>query len=141
MQGADSPVTGVGGDDGGVSDDVRVPPGWPAAVRPPGAPHWQRTAVAWLLDLCPAEYRGHPVLQRHPVALARLAALHVEAGVHAARRALATSRSDLSEALTPTVMAELLEAVESEEARLVAASRAVGLVEDALRGIRHVPRL
>lgn len=124
-----------------MSDDARVPPGWPAAVRPAGAPHWERTAVAWLLDLCPAEYRGHPVFQRHPVALARLAALNVEAGVHAARRALATSRSDLSAVLTPTVMAELLEAVESEEARLVAARRAVGLVEDALRGIRHVPRL
>lgn len=124
-----------------MSDDARLPPGWPAAVRPPSAPHWERTAVAWLLDLCPAEYRGHPVLLRHPVALARLAGLNVEAGVHAARRALATSRADLSDVLTPVAIAELLEAVESEEARLVAARRSVALVEDALRGLGYVPRL
>ncbi len=125
----------AGGRQGGV------PPGWPVQVRPAGTPQWERSAVAWLLDLCPPDYRGHAVLQRHPVALARLAALHVEAGVHAGRRALATARSDLADDLTPGAMTELLEAVEAEEARLVAARRAVGLVEEALRGHRYVPRL
>ena len=50
-----------------------LPPGWPPAVRPPGSPDWERTAVEWLLDLCPADYRGYPVLRRHPLALAALA--------------------------------------------------------------------
>ncbi|MGH8869045.1 MAG: hypothetical protein ACRDYU_13750, partial [Actinomycetes bacterium] len=57
-----------------------VPPGWPSEVRPPGAPGWERTAVAWLFDLCPPGYRAHEVLRRHPAVLARFAATHVEAG-------------------------------------------------------------
>ena len=55
------------------------PPGWPAPVRPPGAPDWETTATAWLLDLCPPEYRTYPALRRHPVVLARFAVLYVEA--------------------------------------------------------------
>jgi hypothetical protein len=38
-------------------------------------------------------------------------------------------------------MAELLEAVETEEARLVAARRSLALVEQALRGGRFPARL
>ena len=117
------------------------PPGWPAQVRPPGAPGWQRTAVAWLLDLCPADYRGHPVLARHPVALARLAVLHLDAGLQAGRRALATARADLSELLPPPALAEVIEAIEIEQARLLAARRGADLVEQALRGRRFIPQL
>ena len=118
-----------------------MPPGWPAEVRPPAAPGWERSAVGWLLDLCPPEHRAYPVLQRHPVALAWLAGHHVDAGGQAVRRALATARGTLGEVLGPTALAELLETVEAEEARLVSARRAVGLVERALRGERYVPRL
>src|SRR3712207_8090858 len=35
--------------------DATLPPGWPAAVRPPGAPDWEHTAVAWLFDLVRSE--------------------------------------------------------------------------------------
>ena len=28
-----------------------APPGWPRAVRPPGAPGWEHSAVSWLLFL------------------------------------------------------------------------------------------
>jgi hypothetical protein len=73
--------------------------------------------------------------------MARLTAHHVEAGVQAARRALATARADLGDVLPPEAVREVLDAVEAEEARLVAARRAVSLVEDALRGRRYVPRL
>ncbi len=117
------------------------PPGWPAQVRPPGAPDWQRTAVAWLLDLCPPDYRGYPVLARHPVALARVAALHVEAGWQAGRRALATARAELADALPPPALGEVIEVLETEQARLLAARRAVALVEQALAGRRFVPQL
>ena len=55
-----------------------APPGWPRAVRPPGAPGWEHTAVAWLLDICPPEYRSYPVLRRHDVVLARFAVLEKE---------------------------------------------------------------
>jgi hypothetical protein len=117
------------------------PPGWPDAVRPPGTPDWERTAVAWLLDQAPPDYRSYPVLARHPVALAWLTGHHVEAGLQAVRRARGTSRSDLGENLSPPVLEEVLRAVDAEEARLLAARRAVALLGAALRGERHVPRL
>jgi hypothetical protein len=118
-----------------------LPPGWPAGVRPPGTPDWQRSGVSWLLDQCPPEYRGHPVLLRHPVALAVLAGYHVEAGLLACRRALAGARSQLAGDLSQTAMAELLEVLQVEQARLIATGRSIGLLEQALRGQRYVPRL
>lgn len=120
---------------------VSVPPGWPAEVRPPGAPDWERTAAAWLFDLCPPDYRAHEVLRRHPLVLAHVATRHVEAGIDAARRGLATVRQDLREAVAPETMAAAITAYEREGARLVVTARAVALVADALRGRRYVARL
>src|SRR5919112_3523888 len=71
------------------------PPGWPPQVRPPGAPGWERTAVAWLLDICPPEYRSYPALRRHDVVLARFAVLHVEACQAAVRRGISEARGAL----------------------------------------------
>lgn len=119
----------------------QVPPGWPAAVRPPQANGWERTAVAWMLDLCPADYRGHAVLSRHPLALAHLAAAHVEADLAGLASARSTARTALSAVLEPRSLTELFEALDVEQARLLAARRGVVLVEQALRGHRHVPRL
>jgi hypothetical protein len=116
------------------------PPGWPAQVLPPGAPGWQRSAVGWLLDLCPADYRGYPVLTRHPAALARLAILHLDAGLQAGQRALATARTELAE-LPPPALAEVIEVIETELARMIAARRGADLVEQALHGRRFIPRL
>ena len=118
-----------------------VPAGWPEGVRPPGTPDWERTAVAWLFDLCPPDYRAHEVLRRHPVVLARFAAHHVQAGIEAARRGLGTARDELREVADPQTVAAAVSAYEREGARLVVTSRAVGLVEDALRGRRFVARL
>ena len=56
-----------------------APPGWPREVRPPDAPDWERTAVNWLFDISPPEYRAHAALRRHVVVLARFAVLHIEA--------------------------------------------------------------
>lgn len=123
-----------------MSDPRALPPGWPAPVRPPGSPGWERSAVGWLLDQCPPEYRGYPVVVRHPVVLAWLAGRHAEAGVAAVRQALGRVRADLSELSAPAVEA-LLEALQAEQVRLLAVRRSAGLVEDALRGHRYVPRL
>ena len=117
------------------------PPGWPAPVRPPDAPGWEPTAVGWLLDLCPADYRGYEVLRRHPQALARLAAHHVAGSRQACARALATARSELAGRLDARALDDVLRTLELEQARLLAAERGVALVEQALRGERHVPRL
>jgi hypothetical protein len=126
---------------GSAHERAVVPPGWPAAVRPPGAPYWEGTALNWLLDLCPADYRGYPVLARHPAVLAWLAGHHLDAQLQATRRALATARADLAGLVPPPALAETLEVIESEEARLLAAQRGVALVGQALRGMRFIPRL
>jgi hypothetical protein len=121
--------------------ELPVPPGWPPEVRPPGAPEWVRTAVGWLLDLCPPEYRRYDVLRKHPPVLARFAAHHVHAGVEASRRGLATARAELRDVVPPEAMDAALDAYQREGARLLAVSRSVALVEDALRGKRFVRRL
>lgn len=120
---------------------VAVPPGWPAEVPPPGAPGWERAAVAWLYDLCPPDYRAHEVLRRYPVVLARFAAGHVESAAEAARRGIATARAELRDLVPPEAVEAAISAYEREGVRLVAAARGVRLVEAALRGQRWVPRL
>ena len=118
-----------------------VPAGWPGEVRPPGSPDWERSAVAWLLDVCPPDYRAHGVLQRHPLVLAWLAALSVAASADAARTGLARARADLRELVAPEVVDAAVAALESELRRLAGAARAVDVVGAALRGRRFVPRL
>lgn len=110
-------------------------------MPPPGAPDWERAATSWLFELCPPEYRGYDVLRRHPVVLARFAARQVGAQVVAAREGLAEVRAELREVAGPEVVAAAVGALEQEGARLLAVSRAVGLVERALRGERFRARL
>jgi hypothetical protein len=118
-----------------------APPGWPRAVRPPGAPGWERTAVAWLLDICPPEFRSYPVLRRHDVVLARFAVLHVDACQAAVRRGLSEARAELRDVTDPDTIEAAIQTWHTEAARLLAERRAVGLVEEALRGRRYVARL
>jgi len=110
-------------------------------VRPPGAPDWERTAVAWLYDLCPPDYRAYDVLRRYPVVLARFAADHVAAAQEAAKHGLSTVRADLRDAVPPEAVAAAVAAYEREGHRLVGIAHAVELVEAALRGSRYMPRL
>ena len=110
-------------------------------MRPPGAPSWERSAVAWLLDLCPPEYRTYPVLRRHDVVLARFALLHVEGCQAAVRRGLSEARAELREVADQATIESAVETWHAESARLMADRRAVGLVEEALRGRRFVARL
>ncbi|HEX8497607.1 MAG TPA: hypothetical protein VF661_10480 [Actinomycetales bacterium] len=121
--------------------DVRLPPGWPSAVRPPQSPGWQRSAVSWLLDQCPADYRAHKALTGHPVALAWLAERHVLAQGRANTQARSTVRAELRDALAAHELEAVLTALEHEHARLLAAHRGVRLLHDALRGLEYVPRL
>jgi hypothetical protein len=118
-----------------------APPGWPRQVRPPGAPAWERTAVSWLLDLCPPEYRSYPTLRRHEVVLARFAVLHIEACQEAVRRGLSEARGELRDVADADTVEAAVEDWQREAARLLAERRAVGLVEGALRGRRFVARL
>ena len=118
-----------------------APPGWPRQVRPPGAPGWEHSAAAWLLDICPPEFRSYPVLRRHDVVLARFAVLHVEACQAAVRRGLSEARGALRDVADQDTVEAAVQAWQAESARLLAERRAVGLVEEALRGKRFVARL
>jgi hypothetical protein len=118
-----------------------LPPGWPAGVHPPGSQDFERTAVAWLLDVVPPDYRLYGVLRRHPAALASLARHHLAACVEGARQGYRTARTELGSALPPHGVDAVLAAYRSEGRRLVAAVTAAGLVERALRGETFTPRL
>src|SRR5690349_11604876 len=102
-----------------------IPPGWPRAVRPAGAPDWEQSAVAWLLDQCPPEYRGYPVIVRHPIALAWLAGRHTDAALSATRAAVASVRGDVGDDLPPPALHRLIEALQAEQVRLIDTRRAI----------------
>lgn len=125
----------------GVGERPVTPPGWPSAVRPPDAPRWEETAVGWLLDQCPPEYRMYDGLRRHPVVLARFTLLHVEASIQAAQRGISEARVTLREVLPTEVVEGAVGMWEREGARLLKLRRAVGLVEEALRGRRFRAKL
>lgn len=111
-----------------------VPPGWPAEVHPPGTDRFEDTAVAWLLELIPPEYRRHGVLRRYPPALAAMARRHVDACLEAARQGFRTARVDLGDVVPPHGIDSVLDAYRREGTRLAVLSTAAELVEIALRG-------
>ncbi|GAB2679559.1 hypothetical protein [Thalassiella azotivora] len=119
----------------------QLPPGWPDEVPPPGAPGWQHRAVAYLLDLCPADYRAHDVLRRQPLVLAYVATRHVRAALDGHARAVAGLRDSLTEMVPGTVVDEALEALDVERVRLLRQRLAADRLAAALAGARHVPRL
>ncbi len=120
---------------------IYVPPGWPEQVRPPGAPDWESTATAFLLDCCPADYRYHVVLRRHPIVLARFAAEYVEGQLESSKAGLAGVRTSLVDYVPTQVVQAAADAWQAETARLVRVRRAVALIEEALRGRVFIRKL
>ena len=118
-----------------------VPPGWPPGVHPPGSEGFERTAVAWLLDVVPADYRLYGVLRRYPVALAAMAVHHADACVAGARGGYRVARSELGDVLPAHGLDAVLSAYRAEGRRLVGIARAATLVSRALRGETFSPRL
>jgi hypothetical protein len=120
---------------------VYLPPGWPERVRPPGSQDWEATAVAYLLDCCPADFRAYRVLRNHQVVLARFAAQFVEGQCRTTQEGLAGIRTSLAGHVSYEVVEAAAQAWLEQGARLARTRRAVGLVEEALRGRTFVPRL
>jgi hypothetical protein len=118
-----------------------VPPGWPTGVHPPGSQEFERTAVTWLLDVVPPDYRLYGVLRRYPLALATMAAHHTKACVEGARQGYRTARTELTEALPPHALDTVLAAYRAEGQRLVETVQAVELVAAALRGETFTPQM
>jgi len=110
-------------------------------VHPPGSEDFESTAVGWLLDVVPPDYRLHGVLRRYPVALAALARYHSKACVEGARQGYRAARTELAGALPPHAIDTVLAAYRKEGARLAATAEAVDLVERALRGEEFTPRM
>jgi hypothetical protein len=120
---------------------VYLPRDWPAEVRPPSTDDFEASAVAWLLDVLPPDYRRHPVLRRHPAALASMARHHAHACVEGARRSYRTARAELGVALPPHAVDGVLAAYKKEGFALAATARSVDLVERAIRGETFAPKL
>jgi hypothetical protein len=118
-----------------------IPPGWPAGVHPPGSEEFESTAVGWLLDVVPPDYRLHGVLRRYPVALATMARHHSKACVEGAREGYRTARTELAGVLPPHAVDTVLAVYRKEGARLAETARAVDLVERALRGEVFTPKM
>ena len=118
-----------------------TPPGWPAGVHPPGSDDFESTAIGWLLEVVPPDYRLHGVLRRYPVALATMARHHSKACVEGARQGYRAARTELADVLPPHAVDTVLAAYRKEGARLAATARAVGLVERALRGEVFTPKM
>jgi hypothetical protein len=118
-----------------------IPAGWPAGVHPPGSEEFESTAVGWLLDVVPPDYRLHGVLRRYPIALATMARYHSKACVEGAREGYRTARTELASVLPPHAVDTVLAAYRKEGARLAETARAVDLVERALRGEVFTPKM
>jgi hypothetical protein len=113
---------------------VYIPPGWPTGVHPPGSEDFEATAIAWLLDVVPPDFRLHGVLRRHPAALAAMARHHTQACVEGARAGYRTARTELGEILPPHAIDAVLAVYRAEGRRLANTAKAVALIEQALRG-------
>ncbi|MBV9026193.1 MAG: hypothetical protein JO362_20935 [Streptomycetaceae bacterium] len=75
-----------------TEDTPTSAPHWPGSVQRPGSPGFAQSAGAWLFDLAPPRYRYEEVLHRHPVELAQLVRLRLQADVVAMDAALRTLR-------------------------------------------------
>lgn len=113
--------------------DQSLTPDWPASVHPPGSDSFEQTALVWLFDHVPADYRLHGVLRRHPVALARLARQYVSAALEAAREGYRTARVDLREYLPPHALDQVMNAYLAEGRRMASVLRGIEEVDAALR--------
>jgi hypothetical protein len=110
-------------------------------VHPPGSEDFEATAIAWLLDVVPPDFRMHGVLRRHPAALAAMARHHTQACVEGARAGYRTARTELGELLPPHAIDAVLSAYRAEGRRLAATAKAVILIEQAMRGDVFTPQL
>jgi hypothetical protein len=124
-----------------MTTSVYVPPGWPSQVRPPGVSGWEATAIAYLLDCCPPDFRTYRVLRNHPIVLAQFATQFVNGQHEASQRGLAAVRTSLGEYVDADVVEAATQAWLEQGARLARTRRAVALVEEALRGRVFVRRL
>jgi CO/xanthine dehydrogenase FAD-binding subunit len=118
-----------------------APPGWPDRVPPPGSPGWETAAVAYLLDCCPADFRRYAVLRNHPVVLSQFAGRFVVGQDRTMHEGVAEVRTQLKGFADPPVVEAAAQAWLEQGAQLARTRRAVGLLDEALRGGSFVRKL
>lgn len=111
-----------------------VPPGWPPGVPPAVVEGWEQDAVAWLLDQCPADYRGYGVWRRHPAALAWVTVRHLSAQIEGMRQAWRGARAGLGPLVAPDALDGVLGCLGEEGLRLRTALRSAELVLEHAAG-------
>lgn len=74
---------------------------WPEEVWPPERLGWERTAVQWLFNWVAPELRSTQAFQRHPLLLSHVALHQIEATVAGHRKAYASARRVLADAVGP----------------------------------------
>lgn len=116
-----------------------IPVGWPNPVADPDDPRFVESAVAWMLDQGPGEWRAHGFWREHPQALAHRLLHDIEARREGARNAYSSVRVSLSD--SDVDIDRALAAIEEEGAHLAARAREAELIADALAGRRWRGRL
>ncbi len=111
-----------------------LPPAWPRQVGHPDDEHFARRALAWLLDLAPAQYRDHTVLRAQPLALARLTTHSLAARGRGAEVTISRLRDELTDALPTSALDEVFDVLAAEREHCRLALVQVRLVEHVLRG-------
>ena len=97
--------------------------------------------MSWLLDHCPADYRGYAGWRKNPVALAWVAVRHIDAQLEAMRAAYREVRVDLGDLVSAEALEQIQTDLETEGLRLRASAPGARLLYDALQGKRYVARL
>ncbi len=118
-----------------------TPPGWPRDLPPPYVDEFAQNVPGWLLDRGPGRWRTHPVLRRHPRALALMVSDHLQAELAGLRKTYAAARRTLADVVPADQMDDLLAAIEAEGAVTAESLRQVEQVADALAGRRWRARL
>jgi len=107
-------------------------PGWPHDLVPPDHAEFLDNSVKWLLDQGPPELRQSP-LRLYPLALAMYVESFIAGAIEGVRRGYSKTRVNLSGSLEAAQVEIVQQALASEGARLVALSREIALVAEALQ--------
>ena len=90
---------------------------WPDEVWSPARLGWERTAVQWLFNWVAPELRATTAFHRHPLLLSHLVLHDIAAIVEGHRRAYASARRVLADAVGPESVSVCLAVLAADAAR------------------------
>ncbi len=105
---------------------------WPTDVWAPERLGWERSAVQWLFNWVAPDLRSTTAFQRHPLLLSHLVLHDIQATIEGHRRAYASARRVLAEAVGPESISVCLAVLAADAARWQVRLREVEAVHAAL---------